>query len=105
MAARGSSVVTAGGVVVEYLISRSFVLTPPPSKTDLESWIGASKIPVTSVIPGGGAVSTFDVNSREATFVIDLKTMTNVKKDAGDKTGLGTTGAQRMIDAILVLLK
>jgi hypothetical protein len=104
LAAKGKSVVDAGGIVVEILETKA---GGPTAKGDLDAWITKSKLPVTSVIdpPGTGTPTFTALGQRETTYILDLKTMKILRHIVGDTTGLVTPGVVQGINEILVLLK
>ena len=103
MAAKGKSVVDAGGVVIEILEANT---GGPVSKADLDAWINAYRLPVTSVMdPEGTGTPSFDaLGQRETTYIVDLRTMTIVERIVGDVTGFATPGIDTGIAHVLSLL-
>jgi hypothetical protein len=77
-----------------------------PVRADLDAWITAYKIPVTSVIdPPGVGTKTFDTyGRRENTFVVDLKTMKILKKVSGSIAGIGDSSVKQVVPYLMTLL-
>lgn len=78
----------------------------PPSTNDLNAWITAYKIPVTTVrdpdnLPGQ---SIGALVRREYCFIVDLKTMKIVQRNIGSTDGSGISSAKTGMDAMLKLL-
>jgi hypothetical protein len=91
IAAGGASVVQAGGVVIEVLMTTGFIAQA--SKSDLDGWVAKYKLPVTTVKdPDGTGTATYTaLGQREQAYIIDLSTMKIVKVIAGDISGIGAT--------------
>lgn len=100
----GKQFVDAGGAIVEILETKNFFAAP--TKNDLDAWVNTYKIPVTSVIDAPGKdLATFKaLGQREATYVVDLRTMKILFKYAGTQSGIGTTGAVSGMQKVLELL-
>ena len=96
-------VVAAGGVIVEVLETKNFIFSP--AKVDLDAWVNKYQLPVTSVIdaPGKGMATFNALGQREATYIIELATMSIVRKYDGTRTGIDETGAMSAMREILVL--
>ena len=79
----------------------------PVKKSNLDSWINAYKIPVTSMMdPPGTGTKTFDTwGRRENSFVVDLKTMKILKKVTGSTDGSGDSSVKTAIPFLMTLLK
>lgn len=103
MAAKGKSVVDAGGLVIEVLETDA---GGPVSKSNLDAWITTYKLPVTSMMdpPGTGTPTFKALGQRETTYIIDLRTMVILRHIVGDTTGLVTPGVDTGISEILTLL-
>jgi hypothetical protein len=96
-------VTDAGGAAVEVLETSSF---GPVSKTDLDNWINAYKIPVTTVKDAvDGTTATYDaLGIRETVFIVDLSNMKILKVINGSIAGIGTSAVGQAIPMILALL-
>jgi hypothetical protein len=103
MAAMGKQVVDKGGVIVEVLASK---ISSNPSKADLDAWITARNVPVTSVRdPDALALQTLKaLIRREYTYIVDLSTMKIVQRFIGSTDGSGISSAQTAMDAMLTML-
>lgn len=93
----------AGGLVIEVLEARA---GGPVTKNDLDAWINAAHLPVTSVMdPEGTGTPTFSaLGQRETSYIVDLRTMVIVRHIPGDVTGLATPGIDKAITEVLGLL-
>ena len=78
----------AGGAVVEILGTYAFSPTPP-TKAQLDSWITAGNLTVSSFIdaPGNGSQTINLFVVRERAVVVDLSTMKVVWHGDGDQAG------------------
>jgi len=104
LASDAKSVVDAGGIIVEILMTKGFVAQP--SQTDLENWINYYKLPITTVKdPDGKGTATFTaLGQREQAYIIDLTTMKIVQIISGDITGIGATSGAKGMAAMHTLL-
>ena len=95
MAASAQGIVDAGGAVVEILGTYGFVQTPAPTKAQLDSWITAGNLTVSSFIdaPGHAAQTIQLFVVRERAVVVDLSTMKVVWHGDGDQAGGVTNNA------------
>lgn len=95
MAASAKGIVDAGGAVLEILGTYGFVPTPSPTKAQLDSWITAGNLTVSSFIDAPGytsqTINLFVV--RERAVVVDLSTMKVVWHGDGDQGGGVTNNA------------
>ena len=93
LAVDGKTLVDAGAVVVEILVSKT---GNAPAKVDLDAWVNAYKVPVTSMIdPALQPLASLNaLGRRELAFIVDLKTMTIAKKYTGDTTGVGPSSVK-----------
>jgi hypothetical protein len=100
----GKSVDDAGGAVVEILAENSIGGTA--AKSDLDAWITAYSLTVTSMRDADGSASASHnaLGIRESAFIVDLSTMKIVQMVPGDTTGLGTTSIAKAVPMILALL-
>ena len=78
-----------------------------PAKSDLDAWISAPKLPVTTVMdPPGTGTPTFNVlGPRETAYIINLATMKIQRRILGDTTGTKAPSIDQAVAEILVLLK
>jgi hypothetical protein len=100
----GKSVIDAGGTIVEILGTKS---GGPVTKADLDAWIKAYSIPVTSVMdtPAGKSTTTLTFfGIRETCVIVDVKTMKIVKKVNGSVAGVGDSSVKQLIPQLLTLL-
>ena len=78
------------------------------TQNDLNAWINAYSLTVTSVIeaPGSYMQTLQALGIREGTAIVEIPAMRVVWYDAGDQSGstLVTTGAFKAIDEMLRLL-
>ncbi len=103
----GKQVVDAGGVIIEILATNTSTGTvQPASKADLDAWVTAYKLPVTSVRdPDNLPKQTINaLVQREYCYVVDLKTMKIVNLYMGSIIGVGTSAAQTAMNTVLSLL-
>jgi hypothetical protein len=100
----GKSVVDAGGVVIEVLMTTGFTL--PSSKQDLDSWINKYAIPVTTVKdPDGAGTPTFNtLGQREQAYIVDLATMKILQVISGSLSGATDTSVKKGLIAMHTLL-
>jgi hypothetical protein len=93
LATDGNTLVTAGAVVVEVLVGKAGAA---PAKADLDAWVNAYNIPVTSMIdpPSQPLASLNATGRRELAFIVDLSTMKIVKKYLGDLTGVNPSSVK-----------
>ncbi len=95
-----TSVVQAGGVVIEVLETTGFVTQA--TQTSLQQWIGKYQLMVTTVKDpdGTGTATLTALGGREHCYIVDLTTMKIVQFLTGDDLGGGTdaqySGAQCM---------
>jgi hypothetical protein len=79
--------VDAGAVVVEILSTR--LINQRATQTDLDAWVNAVGITVTSVVdPEGLDLQTLNaMGIRESLVIVELPSMTVVHYDPGDQSG------------------
>ncbi|MSP59701.1 MAG: hypothetical protein EXR72_05045 [Myxococcales bacterium] len=77
-----------------------------PAKSNLDAWINAYKVPVTTVKDAAGMpLATFNaLGVRESLFLVDLKTMKIVDKINGSVLGMGDSAVKTAIPKMLKLL-
>lgn len=96
----------AGGVIVEVLVTRGF--SRQPTRAELEAWINARSLRVTTVMdpPGAGTVTLNTYGQRETGFIVDLATMRVVRKVNGDLAGVSPEGSavRQLVPEMLRLL-
>jgi hypothetical protein len=85
-----TSVVQAGGVVIEVLETTGFVTQA--TQTSLQQWIGKYQLMVTSVKDpdGTGTATLTALGGREHCYIVDLTTMKILDFITGDDLGGGT---------------
>lgn len=96
--------IDAGGTVIEILESTALA---PSSKSDLDAWINAVGLQVTSLKDPDGTSTTVTLNTygiRETVFLVDLSTMKIVDKYNGSLAGAGTSSIGQAIPTFLMLL-
>jgi hypothetical protein len=77
-----------------------------PSRTELDAWIQAYSIPVTTVRDPDGAplASHAALGIRETAFLVDLSTMLIVQVVNGSLAGIGDSSVKQAVPMILSLL-
>jgi hypothetical protein len=94
----------AGGTVIEILESTGL---GPSTKADLDAWINAVSLKVTSLKDPDDAGTTVTLDTygiRETVFLVDLSTMKIVDKYNGSLAGAGTSAVGQAIPTFLMLL-
>jgi hypothetical protein len=101
---KATDVLNAGGVIVEILGGGA--TGGQPTKAELDSWINTYNLPVTTVKDPDSMPqqSLTDLKQREFTFIVDLSTMKIIQFFPGTTTGIGTTGAESGMQAMMQLL-
>jgi hypothetical protein len=82
-ATSGPAVVTAGGVMIEVLMTKGF--TTPPAKMDLDQWVGSHSLNITTMEDLDTALPTSnELGRRDQAFIIDLSTMKIIQSINGN---------------------
>lgn len=91
-------IVDAGGIIIEVLAQKAF---GPTTVADLNAWVNAPGLKVTSLIdPEGGSGTIMEFAVRETAVIVDLRTMKIVKKINGDTTGTSPSSITTMLTAM-----
>ncbi len=99
----GKSVVDKGGVIVEVLAT---TLGAQPTRANLDAWIGAYSIPVTTVkdVDTAPLATLTALQRREYAYVVDLKTMKILSIYIGSTDGSGTPSVIPAMNDVLARL-
>jgi hypothetical protein len=91
MGSEGQAAIDAGGLVVEVLyVGQDFVT--PPTQNEMAAWIQTiPPLHVTVVRPKPGDPTLAELQSREWSYIVDLKTMQIVWTGFGSYAGLAPT--------------
>jgi hypothetical protein len=93
MGAEGQAAIEAGGLIVDILYSG-----------DLLAWIQANDLHVSVVKPKPGDPSLTELQSREWSYIVDLKTMQIVWTGFGSYAGLAPDSMKTAIDQLHTFL-
>jgi hypothetical protein len=105
LAAQGQSVLDAGGVVIEILMTTS---GGPSTRANLNAWVGTYGLRVGVVIDPPSLMMTRTLSTygvRESLFVVDLRTMRIVNKYNGSVAGIGASSVTAGVNRTLELLR
>jgi len=96
----GKSVVDKGGVIVEVLAATAGT---QPTRANLDAWIGAYSIPVTTVkdVDSAPLATLTALLRREYTYVVDLRTMKILTIYIGSTDGSGTPSVVPAMNELL----
>ena len=102
----GNQVTGAGGVLIEVLANNFSQPGGVPTKSDLDSWIQAYKLPISCVkdAPNAKVRTITALERRELAYIVNLKTMKIVERFDGTVTGIGDTTITKGFAIMLKLL-
>jgi hypothetical protein len=88
----GASVDLAGGILIEVLMTSGFVA--PPTKANLDAWIGKYNLDFTTVADLSAALTTNNtLGRRDQAYIIDLTTMKILKYIDGSIAAAGSNNS------------
>ncbi len=92
--------------MVEILVSDAGNMNGDVFKTDLDAWVNAYKLPVTTVKDPDDmqGTSLTALYRREIVYIVDLKTMKIVDRFDGSIAGIGPSSVQQAIAEMMTLL-